>query len=259
MDNRISVVINTYNAERYLREVLESVKDFDEILICDMESTDSTLDIAKEFGCRVVTFPRGEHRICEPARDFAIHSAAYDYVLLVDADEVVPSSLKEHLYGLAKAPEAAAYAIPRINTFMGKLLRGLPDYQLRFFKKDLVKWPPIIHARPEVYGSIKNLPDSEQLSLIHLDNPTVAERIKKMNTYSDYEVPKRIHKNYSTLKMIFRPVWFFIREYFIGKGFKEGRRGIVKAYMASIYQMMLLSKVTEAQLNDEQSSTGRKQ
>ena len=41
--NRISVVINTYNAEQHLAAVLESVKDFDEVLICDMESTDTTL------------------------------------------------------------------------------------------------------------------------------------------------------------------------------------------------------------------------
>ena len=45
----ISVVINTYNAEKHLCKVLNSVKGFDEILICDMQSTDSTLDIAREF------------------------------------------------------------------------------------------------------------------------------------------------------------------------------------------------------------------
>lgn len=46
MNNKISVVINTYNAERHLAEVLDSVKDFDEIVVCDMESTDHTRDIA---------------------------------------------------------------------------------------------------------------------------------------------------------------------------------------------------------------------
>ena len=44
----ISVVINTYNAERFLRRVLESVKNFDEIVVCDMESTDNTCAIARE-------------------------------------------------------------------------------------------------------------------------------------------------------------------------------------------------------------------
>ena len=54
-ENKISVVINTYNAERDLEQVLEAVKDFDEVLVCDMESTDNTLNIARKHGCRIVT------------------------------------------------------------------------------------------------------------------------------------------------------------------------------------------------------------
>ena len=54
----ISVVINTYNAEEHLAECLEAVKDFDEIVVCDMESTDHTVEIAKRYGCKVVSFPK---------------------------------------------------------------------------------------------------------------------------------------------------------------------------------------------------------
>ena len=64
---KISVVINTYNAERDLEQVLEAVKTFDEVLICDMESTDRTLDIARKYGCRIVTFPKADHKSAEPA------------------------------------------------------------------------------------------------------------------------------------------------------------------------------------------------
>lgn len=48
-EQRISVVINTYNAERHLREVLETVKHFDEIVVCDMESTDQTISVTFSF------------------------------------------------------------------------------------------------------------------------------------------------------------------------------------------------------------------
>ena len=84
--NKISVVINTYNAETFLQEVIDAVKDFDEVLICDMESTDRTLDIARQNGCRIVTFPKANHKSAEPARTFAIQSASSDWVLVVDAD-----------------------------------------------------------------------------------------------------------------------------------------------------------------------------
>lgn len=64
MQQNISIVINTYNAEQYLARVLETVKDFDEIVVCDMESTDNTLKIAEQYGCKIVVFPKRNYNIC---------------------------------------------------------------------------------------------------------------------------------------------------------------------------------------------------
>ena len=83
---QISVVINTYNAEKFLLQVLESVKDFDEIVVCDMESTDHTPDIARQYGCRIVTFPKGDCNIVEPARQFALDAARGPWILVVDVE-----------------------------------------------------------------------------------------------------------------------------------------------------------------------------
>lgn len=258
MSDKISVVINTYNAAEHLAEVLESVKEFDEVVICDMESTDDTLDIARRYGCKIVTFPKGEHKICEPARDFAIHSASCDWVFVVDADEVIPPTLREYLYRMiATVGFKSALVVPRVNRFMGDRVQDTPDYQLRFFLKDKAYWPPIIHARPVIEGNdIKNIPVKRELSLIHLDNPSITQRISKMNVYSDYEVPKRRHKKYGVGKLLFRPAWFFVKSYIFAGGFLHGRKGVIKAYMASIYQIMLLSKLTEDSI--ESSKTTRK-
>ena len=89
----ISVVINTYNAERFLRRVLESVKNFDEIVVCDMESTDHTLDIARQYGCRITTFPKANYHCAEPARQHALDFARGPWLLVVDADELVTPQL----------------------------------------------------------------------------------------------------------------------------------------------------------------------
>ncbi len=89
IEHGISVVINTYNASQHLAEVLETVKDFDEVVICDMESTDNTLDTARKYGCKIVIFPRGNYQTCEPARQTAIDAASCKWVLVVDADELV--------------------------------------------------------------------------------------------------------------------------------------------------------------------------
>lgn len=86
--NKISVVINTYNASKFLARVLDSVKGFDEIVICDMESTDDTLQIAERYGCKIVTFPKGDCVCTAPARTLAIQSATYKWVLVIDADDL---------------------------------------------------------------------------------------------------------------------------------------------------------------------------
>lgn len=248
MGKQISVVLNTYNAEKYLDEVLKSVSCFDEIVVCDMESVDGTLSIAKKYGCKIVTFPKGNNKICEPARDFAIRSATFDWVLVVDADEIIPMALRDYLYNRINEPGFdSALAIPRRNMFMGRPTTALPDYQLRFFLKDRTKWQPVIHSRPEIDGRIENVPVRKDLYIIHLDNPTISERLDKLNRYSDYEVSKRRGRTYGITSLLFKPAWFFFRDYVIGRGFRDGWRGLVRAYLSMIYQVVFLAKIKECE------------
>lgn len=121
-NNKISVVINTYNASKFLARVLDSVKDFDEIVICDMESTDDTLEIAQRYGCKIVTFKKEGVSIVEPARQFAIDAASHPWVLVVDADELVTPALHDYLYAkIAEAQCPDGISIPRKITSWGAL------------------------------------------------------------------------------------------------------------------------------------------
>ena len=158
-ENKISVVINTYNAEQHLRKCLEAVKDFDEVVVCDMESTDHTVEIAQSYGCKIVTFPKADHKSAEPARTFAIQSASNHWVLVVDADEIVTPELREVLYHLVQQPDVAAgYYIPRQNMFMSMFVRDFHyDFQLRFFIREGTEWPPYVHTFPKVQGRIEKL------------------------------------------------------------------------------------------------------
>ena len=85
-DRKITVIINARNAADCIEPTLKSVGRgiFDEVLVCDMESEDATAEIARRYGCRVVTFPKAEHTCVEPARMFALQNASHDYVLVVD-------------------------------------------------------------------------------------------------------------------------------------------------------------------------------
>lgn len=245
----ISIVINTYNAERHLAKVLDSVKDFDEIVICDMESTDSTLEIARRYGCKVVTFPKAGHAIVEPARNFAIQSASNPWVLVVDADEVVPKALREYLYRQVSLPcPPDGIYIPRRNYFMGTFMHSLyPDYILRFFRKDKTVWPPVIHVQPEVAGNVIRAPKNKGLAFEHLADDSLSDRLRKTDTYTDYECKKKAGKRYGALAFLLRPTHRFIKSYILKGGLRDGFPGFIYACLEATYQVVMMGKMRERQ------------
>ncbi len=248
MVGKISVVINTRNAEQHLQRVLDAVKQFDEVLVCDMESTDRTVAIAEANGCRVVTFARQGVSIVEPAREFAIHEATGDWVLVVDADEIVTPALREYLYQYIADPACAdGLYIPRKNYFMGRFMRSLyPDHILRFFRRDKTHWPPVIHCTPEVDGTVVKIPASRrELAFEHLANDSVSDIVRKANTYSEYEVPRRRQKNYGVAALLLRPLVRAFKMYVLKQGFRDGIPGLIHAGLEAYYQFVVVAKLLE--------------
>lgn len=246
--NKISVVINTYNAEEHLREVLESVRGFDEVVVCDMESTDSTLDIARLYGCKIVFFPRKDNRIVEPARDFAIHKASNKWTLVVDADELVTPELQAYLYKRISGHGCpAGMLIPRQNRFMGiPQKRHIGDHQLRFFDKDRTTWPPYIHSVPVVNGTVEKLQPGNYIMLVHLAANSIHEVAEKANRYTDEEMKKRTGTHYGVDALLWRPLWRFFKAYLLKGKFREGMPGFIDSVLTAYYQFLLVAKVIES-------------
>ncbi len=244
----ISVVINTYNAERHLERVLRSVEGFDEIVVCDMESTDSTLDIAQAHGCRIVTFPKKDYVSAEPARTFAIQSATNPWVLVVDADELVTPALRDYLYEQIKRPDApAGIYIPRKNYFMGRMMHcHYPDYLLRFFVRKGTEWPPYVHTFPVVKGRLEHIPSSRQdLAFEHLANDGVADILRKTNQYTENELVKKRDKHYGVIAFLWRPFFRWFKAYILKGGFRDGLPGFIRASLEGHYQFIMLAKMAE--------------
>lgn len=251
-DRKISVVINTYNAEQHLEKVLESVKDFDEVVVCDMESTDRTLDIARKYDCKIVTFPKADHKSAEPARTFAIQSASNKWVLVVDADEIITPQLRETLYAQIALPDCPeGFYIPRKNMFMGMFVRDFHyDYQLRFFIREGTEWPPYVHTFPKVQGRVEKLKADRDAIMLHLMDETMHEYMVKMNQYTDNEVEKKRDKGYGVGALLWRPFWRFFKKYFMDGSYRMGTRGLIRAMMAAVYQFVVVAKIIEKRYRD---------
>lgn len=246
---KISVVINTFNSERYLQECLESVKNFDEIIICDMHSDDRTEAIAREFNCRIVLHDRVG--IVEPARNYAIAQAANDWVLVVDSDEVIPETLRRALYEFVqtRGEEYAGLLIPRRNRFMGRFMRGAwPDYILRLVRKSKTDWPVTIHARARIDGRVARLPRQEALAFDHLDDPSVEDRLKKINSYTERERQRREVESYSIFGAAMRAWFRFFNAYILRGGFRDGKAGFMHASLDATYKLITIVKLWERQL-----------
>ncbi len=254
MEQKISVVINTYNAQKHLAEVLETVKGFDEIVVCDMESTDRTIEIASNYGCKIVYFPKGNHSIVEPARTFAIQSATYNWVFVVDADELVLPGLRPYLYKVIKSSNApAGLYVPRVNRFLKRKQHTSSDYQLRFMKKEGTYWPEYIHSHPHIDGNIEKIPLAKDRYLDHLTDETIYDVVRTYNNYTNYEVEKKKDRNYGLGALIYRPIWGFIRFYFIQGGWRDGLIGFIRCVLRGYYQFLVVAKIVEKRYDNLKS------
>lgn len=245
---KISVVINTYNAEQHLDKVLESVKSFDEVVICDMYSTDNTVEIAQKHGCRVVYHAKENY--VEPARNYAIQQAQNDWVLVVDADEIIPSALKDYLYNQILNKDCpAGIFIPRKNYFMGRFMRlAYPDYNLRFVKKSATYWPPFIHSHPKIEGRIMKIPaKSIELAMEHLADDRIEQILAKNNVYSSAEVVRRANQRVNMSQILFSPLLRFLKFYLIKGGFRDGSAGFLFSMYKAQYKFDTLAKMAEYQ------------
>lgn len=249
----ISVVINTYNAARYLDAVLEAAQGFDELLLCDMHSTDDTHAIAQKHGARIVLHEKLAY--ADPARNFAISQAKHPWVLMIDADELVPRALKEFLYKFIQDTAYTAVKIPYKNYFMNQMMRSAyPDYHVRFFKKEAAFWPPTVHSKIEIQGDVYQIARSQShLAIQHIANDDVALILRKNDVYSTLEIERRKDKNINLFQLWFAPFTWFVKYYIIKGGFLDGKKGYIFAQLKAQYKFNTLAKIYEYQQNQQKS------
>ncbi len=226
MKPNLSLVVNTKNAAGTLERCLHSAKEVvDEIVVMDMHSTDATTDVAAMFDARV--FFHDDVGYVEPARNAAIAAASGDWILILDADEILSEQLRDQLIKLISDPEADAYFLPRQNIIFGKFMHTgwWPDYQLRLFRRDAVTWLPQIHSVPKVSGKAIYLPPDEKVAIIHYNYNGIDEYWDRAQRYAAIVAAQNAtaaDKDLDPLGAFFTEL---LNRYYAQSGCQDGRHG----------------------------------
>ncbi len=247
----LSVALATFNEERCLADCLKSVKDLaDEIVVVDGSSTDKTAEIAKSFGAKVIITTNKP--IFHLNKQKAINECQGEWILQLDADEIVTPELAEEIKEIVNHDnQAAAFWIKRKKMFLGCWIKKggqYPDPVIRLFKKGKAHLPcESVHEQMEVEGEVGWLKNP----LIHLPTPSFAVYLTKDNRYSSLTALEMARKNlplnfWTGMKyLVWKPTRTFFSLYCRHLGFVDGFPGLVFAAYSSLHSLSAYVKYWE--------------
>ncbi len=241
MRKTLSVAMIAMNEEANLPRTLESIRWADEIILVDSGSTDRTLEIAQSFGAKTSYHAFGGHG---EQKNVALDVCTSDFVLLLDADEVLPSELQTEIRQiLAGEPAYAAYWIPRLNLYFGRWIRHggfYPDRKLRLFRRGSARLSEGVgpHSTPQFSGPRGTL----KHDMLHYAYPTFAIYLEHMNRYSS-EIAQLLYQQGRHSKsvpafvrdVVLNPAATFVYNYIFRLGFLDGREGLLLHLNHSVY------------------------
>src|SRR5215472_16604857 len=269
----ISVVILTYNEETNIGRCLDSVSWTDDVLVIDSFSEDRTVEISKQYGARVI------QRVFDDfssQRNFATEQGnlKYEWVLHLDADEIVTPELRAELPG-AVLGNKDAYRVSSKLIFDGKFLRhaGLfPWYQVRFGRKQALRFKQVGHGQREALepGRIGTL----KSPLLHFNfSKGLPDWIERHNRYSTAEAHQNVYgyadddvpivdllssatdRRRRAAKKIFRRLpcratFRFIYMYLFRGGILDGRAGLTYCRLLASYEWLIVLKERELRAHE---------
>jgi len=225
---KLSVVIITLNEEKNLPRCLESVREIaDEIVVVDSFSTDRTEKIVKDFGGKV--FQKAFDGYVNQ-KNLANSKATFDYILSLDADEVLSDKLKESIKKVKADFDADGYTFNRLTNYAGKWIRHCgwyPDKKLRLFDRRKGKWEGLlIHEEYKLQtgATQKHLKGD----LLHYSFDSVEDHKKQSEKFTTLGAEADFQKGKKApfYKIWFGPIVKFVQSYFFRLGFLDGKTGL---------------------------------
>ena len=240
----ITVVIITKNEESNLQDCIDSISWCDEILIVDDDSTDQTIAIAKKNNA--IIYRKKLNSDFGQQRNYAISKAKHEWVLFVDADERISSSLQYEILSQINNTmnQLNGYFLKRIDNIWGRKINygenGAVSL-LRLGRKDKGKWVGTVHEVWKIKGKSGRLINPIE----HYPHKDISTFLKKINYYSDIRAQELYSKKVKTnMAMIaVYPVAKFKINYFLKQGIRDGVAGIVLAILMSFHSFLVRGKL----------------
>ncbi len=235
---KISSISVAKNEELNIKKCIESLLTcIDEVIVLvDEESSDKTFEIIKshtKVKCKEVKWVG-----YAKTKQYAISLTSNDWILWLDADEVVSKELSKEIIDFkSTVPSFNAYSISRKAFFLGRWIKHsgwYPGKATRLFNKHKVRFSENeVHEYLLVGGEIGEL----KSDIEHYTDPDIHHYFKKFNRYTTLaavELAKQ-GKSFSIFDILLRPIGIFIKMYFLKLGFLDGIRGFILAIFSSAY------------------------
>jgi glycosyltransferase involved in cell wall biosynthesis len=245
----ISVVIIAKNEEKRIRPCLDSLKSFAaEIVVVDSGSEDRTMDLCRELGCRVLSRQFDGYG---SQKQFAVDQAMNDWVLSIDADEVLTKELQEEISVLSEQKDLPfdAYKIPFYLVYLGRVMKhsGVGnEMHLRLFnrKKGRFTTSPV-HEGIVTEGSTGKL----KHRVLHYSYRDISHHLEKINIYTTRAAEGLLAKGkrYSSFSVAVKFPLSFVTYYFVKGGILDGYPGFMWSWLAAFHSALKIAKTIELQ------------
>jgi len=239
----IFAIILTKNEEKNISQAIKSLKWCSEIIVVDDYSTDKTAVIAKKLGAKVYIH-RSKGDFSEQ-RNFGLKQAKGEWVLFVDADEIVTKELRQEISSkVQQAHKVNGFYLKRKDKFMGRWLKHGETNKvklLRLAKKDSGEWQGKVHETWQIKGKVLTLANP----LIHEREINISQFIKRIDDYSSLRAEELYQKGVRTniLAIMAYPLGKFCQNYILRLGFLDGMPGFIMAIMMSWHSFLVRAKL----------------
>lgn len=235
-----TVGILTFNSGKNLKQAIEPLSSFCEIIVCDGGSTDETIDIAKNFGAKIIkqdtTFQRENGTISDYSgvRNQILENARYDWQLYIDSDEIPTKHLCDEISRIVNTPledlKHLVYYLPRKYFYQDKVIDAsvtYPNLQLRFFNRNAVTmFTRPIHEKIRVKEGL-SIGTLEEYELVPL-RYSFEESVEKQKKYIQMEIDTSDTSSFSNVIYLcyrsYGKMFIYLYRFFIVIFFKKGNK-----------------------------------